>query len=43
MASHRLSTNVFMPVAAGTTSWSECDARVSLTATLINGQQPRGY
>lgn len=43
MASHRLYTNVLMPAAAGATSWSERDARVSLTATFINGQQPRGY
>jgi hypothetical protein len=43
MALHRLYTDVFMPAAAGTTSWSMGDARVSLTANLINGQQPRGY
>ena len=43
MALHRLYTDVFMPAAAGTTSWSKGDERVSLTAIFINGQQPRGY
>ena len=42
MALHRLYTDVFMPAAAGTTSWSKGDERVSLTAIFIN-QQPRGY
>ena len=43
MALHRLYTDVFMPAAAGTTSWSKSGERVRLTATFINGQQPRGY
>ena len=43
MASHRLYTDVFMPAAAGTTSWCKSGERVRLTATLINGQQPSGY
>jgi hypothetical protein len=42
MALHRLYTDVFMPAAAGTTSWSKGDERVSLPAIFIN-QQPRGY
>jgi len=42
MALHRLFNDVYMPAAAGTTSWSKGDERVSLTATFIN-QQPRGY
>jgi hypothetical protein len=42
MALHRPYTNVSMPAAAGTTSWSKGDERVSLTATFID-LQPRGY
>jgi hypothetical protein len=43
VASHRLYTDVFMPAAAGATSWTESGERVRLTAILINGQQPSGY
>jgi hypothetical protein len=43
MALHCAYTDVFMPAFAGATSWSKSAARESLTATLINGQQPRGY
>jgi hypothetical protein len=42
MALHCLYTDVFMPAAAGTTSWSKDNERVSLTAILINVQPP-GY
>jgi hypothetical protein len=41
MASHRAYSDIFVPAAAGIMSWSK--ARVSATANLINGQQPRGY
>ena len=41
MAFHRAYTDVVVPAAAGIMSWSK--ARVSATANLINGQQPRGY
>ena len=44
MAFHCALTDVYMPAFAGATSWFEgSKARVSLTATFINGQQPRGY
>ena len=43
MALHCAYTAEFMPAFAGATAWSKGAARVSLTATLINGQQPRGY
>ena len=42
MALHRLTNDVYMPAAAGTTSWSKGDERASLTATFID-LQPRGY
>ena len=42
MALHRLFNDVYMPAAAGTTSWSKDDERVSRSATFIN-LQPRGY
>jgi len=43
MALHCVATDITVPASAGTASWAERKARVSLTAYLINGQQPRGY